>query len=467
MKKKSLWVKRALCLGLAGVLSFGVLAGCGGKKNADNGKVKISVGNWPDEKADPTRYKVYEGYLKKMNAKYPNIEIVPDTYQYSLDTFIVRSAADQIPTLFGSWYTEINKVIDAGAAKDITSIMKEKGYDKAMNKDVLELCTKDGKIYATPHDAYAQGLFINKKVFKDAGLVNSDGSVKIPSTWDEVAEFGKIIHDKTGKSGIAYPAKGNTGGWHFMNIAWSYGVEFVKEKDGKYKANFDNQKCIDALQYVKDLKWKYNATQENALIDRGEMEELFASDRVGMCITPPPTDNLVSYCGMDRNNIVYARMPAGPKGRYSQMGGNVWMITPSATDEQVDAAFKWLEITGETPKVDDEIAKSIEDNIKTRNKDGLAVFDRDPFNMWNDDARNKKEQEIRKQYVNVDAKDYEDYFGFKDVTIKPEEPASAQELYTLFDSCIQEVFTNKNADVAALVKKANKDFQTNYLNKLD
>lgn len=467
MKKKSSCFKRMLCAGLAGVFAIGMLSGCGGgKKGADGGKVTISVGNWPTE-SEPSRLAVYEEYLKKMNEKYPDIEIVPDTYDYNLDTFIVRAASDQIPTLFRTWYTEIQKVIDAGAAKDITSYLHERGYDSAMNPDVLKLCSQGDKIYATPQDGYAQGLFINKKIFTEAGLVNDDGTVKIPQTWQEVAEFGQIIHEKTGKSGVAFPTMGNIGGWHFMNIAWSYGVEFVKEEDGKYIANFDNQKCVDALNYLKDLKWKYNAVQDNALIDRSSLNELFATDKAAMYIADPPNDDLITYLNMDKDNIVFARMPKGPEGRYTQMGGNVWMITPSATDEQVDAALKWLEITGESPVMDDDAVEALDQKLSQRSSDGLIVFDQVPFKMWVNEDRNKKEEETRKKYVNVDSRDYEDYFGFKDVIIKPEEPASAQELYTLLDSCIQEIFTNKNANVEELVKKANSDFQTNYLNKLD
>ena len=465
MEKKRFNFKKLLCVGMAGVLTLGMLAGCG-NKSASGGKVQLSVGNWPSEN-EPSRLAVYEEYVKKMNEKYPDIEIVPDTYDYNLETFIVRAASDQIPTLYRTWYTEIQKVINAGAAKDITDIMHEKGWDSAMNPDVLALCSKDGKIYATPQDGYAQGLFINKKVFTEAGLLNDDGSVKIPQTWQEVAEFGQIIREKTGKNGFAFPTTGNIGGWHFMNIAWSYGVEFVKEEDGKYYANFVNQECIDALQYLKDLKWKYNAVQDNALVDRAGINELFATDKAGMYIADPPNDDLITYLDMDKSNIVFARMPEGPEGRYTQMGGNVWMIAPSATDEQVDAALKWLEITGESPVMDESAVDALTQKLNQRSTDGLIVFDQVPFKMWVNDERNNKEEEVRTQFLNVDPKDYEDYFGFKDVIIKPEEAASAQELYTLLDSCIQEIFTNKDADVAALVKKANSDFQTNHLNKLD
>ena len=54
-----------------------------------------------------------------------------------------------------------------------------------------------------------------------------------------------------------------------------------------------------------------------------------------------------------------------------------------------------------------------------------------------------------------------------DCQLKPEEPVCAQELYGILDGCIQEVLTNKDADCAALIKKASSDFQMNYLDNAD
>ncbi len=35
-------------------------------------------------------------------------------------------------------------------------------------------------------------------------------------------ETAKVIREKTGKAGYALPTINNQGGWHFMNIAWSW-----------------------------------------------------------------------------------------------------------------------------------------------------------------------------------------------------------------------------------------------------
>ena len=63
---------------------------------------------------------------------------------------------------------------------------------------------------------------------------------------------------------------------------------------------------------------------------------------------------------------------------------------------------------------------------------------------------------------------YNDFISnLGDCELRPEEPVCAQELYGILDSCIQEILTNKDADISELVRKANKDFQANYLDNVD
>ena len=50
-----------------------------------------------------------------------------------------------------------------------------------------------------------------------------------------------------------------------------------------------------------------------------------------------------------------------------------------------------------------------------------------------------------------------------EISYQAEPPRCAQDLYALLDSCIQEVLNNKDADSKALIEKAAKDLQNNFL----
>lgn len=489
--------KKLLTLGLAAVMLTGVF-GCGSRQTAsestasteaaaneaasieesreteatttseaDAEPVTISVGNWPDETrpdvlADYNR--VRDGFMEK----YPYITVEGDTYAYDPQTFTMKAAAKQLPTMFTTYFTEVSSIINSGYAADLTDALKANGWYDSMNPELRDLITgADGELYGVPTDAYAQGLYINKKLFEEAGLVNEDGSVMVPQTFEELGEFAQTIKEKTGKAGFVMPTTNNQGGWHFLNIAWAFGVEFMtQDENGKWQAAFDTQEARDALQFVKDLRWKYDALLDDTVIDLDKMNQYFGTYQAAMMFNNPPGKLTQNY-GTEIGDIYVTRMPAGPAGRFSQMGGNLYMFTADATPEQIDAGLKFLEYWGRGPELTDEQAESLSLTYKSDHDSGAIVMDRDAFNVWvNEDTINKK-IELRSEYTNVDPADYADYYAFEDVTIKPEPSVCAQELYAVLDGCIQEVITNENADVDQLITDAAHDFQVNHLDKLE
>ena len=85
-----------------------------------------------------------------------------------------------------------------------------------------------------------------------------------------------------------------------------------QENDGSYTATFDSQEMRDALQYMYDLKWKYNALPDDIAIDKAGLESMFGSDEVAMMIADPPTQSLTTAYDMNIDAIYADRVPAGP-----------------------------------------------------------------------------------------------------------------------------------------------------------
>lgn len=457
--------KKIISTVLASAMAITALCSCAG--GTDDGKTKVSIGLWPDE-TQVERYKLRNEQKDKFMEENQDIEIVPDTYTYDTKTFNVKASANQLPNMYVTYFTEINQIIKGGYAADLTDVLVSEGYDKEMNEQIAEYCKdENGRIYAIPQSAYAQGLYINKKLFREAGLVNEDGSIKVPDTYDDVMEFAKIIKEKTGKAGFVMPTTNNMGGWHFLNIAWAFGTEFEKQReDGTWEATFDTQSTRDALQYIKDLKWKYDTLPADTVLDQSGIYKQFAIGEAAMMISNPPTNALYSKFDMNIDDVMCVKMPEGTAGRYSQMGGGVYMFSNDSTEEEIKAALKWLDYIGDTYKISDDILATTRNNFEMNVKNGDCILDREPISLWSNAERNEKVQSVRAEYTNVTPADYENYYDFSEVTIKPEPTACAQQLYAVLDSCIQEVLTNKDADVDALIKKANDDFQKNHLDKM-
>ena len=463
-------MKKVLSLMICAIMVISVFAGCGQQAEPQTeagGEVTISVNNWPLD-TQKEKLETFNGYLAKFNEAYPEITLEKSTDGYNVENFFINAASGQLTNLYYVPYTEIGKIVDAGYAKDITKWIKEYGYDTGINPEILEKLEFDGKYYGIPFSSYNQGLMVNMNLFKQAGLVNEDGSPKIPDTYEELTEMAVKIKETTGKSGFFISTKGTEGGWQFMNLAWSYGVDFMEQdENGKWKATFDSDEAAAAMQLLKDWKWKYDILPANNLVTRDDMKKMFAADEVAMAYyTADMVEQPILNYGMSIEEIGGGTIPAGPAGRYSQMGGGLWLVSPETTDEQVDAIFKWLEVKGDTPKFTDDVMQSVESNLKSKVESGLPIVPA-AIPLWTSEERSKGENDLYAKYKNYDDKLWPLINAPEDLIIREEEPMYAQELYAALSSVMQTMLTDENADPKAELTKACAAFQKDYLDKID
>ena len=455
-------LKRQVVIGL----SFALLVSVFSVVGLAQPKVTISVGAWPREN-EPERLATAKKFAKIMLEKY-NVEVVGDEWQYAVDSFIPKATGGTLPTVYNTWFTEPQKIIDNGYAANITKQMKKYGLDKAINPQILSILSKNSKIYGIPDNGYVQGLACNVKLFKQAGLVDAGGVPKAPKTFEELAQTAKIIKDKTGAAGFIMETSNNCGGWHFMNIAWSFGTVFEKKIKGKWTATFNNPEGVAALQYLKDLKWKYKVLPDTALVDWAGGQQIFATNQGAMFFFGGSYHGGFQFAidnyKIGKDDISMFSLPAGPKGRYALVGGNVWMFAPNATPAQIEAGIHWLDLNGLSPKVSEEFKLSEEANYKT-DKDAGYVVGVDGLPVWVNPEKTKITEAIRQKYLNVNPGLFADYNNMKQVTLKPEEPVACQELYKALDKAVQTVLTDSNADVKAVLDKTAADFQKDVLDR--
>lgn len=468
MKKINL--KKAAALLTAGVMTMSVFASCGKSANDtdENGRTRVSVANWPQKEGkeldDANKAKA------EFEQQNPDIVIEPDAWTFDLKSFYAKAAGGQLPTLYYTHITETKQIIESGYSADLTNVLKKRGYEGKFNQQILDLASKDGKIYAFPFAAYVLGLGYNVDLFEKAGLMNDDGTPKQPKNWDEVAEFAVKIKEATGKPGIVFPSSNNNGGWIFTPVAWSYGVEFMKKDGDKWKATFDTPEAVAALQYVKDLKWKYDVLPSNSLIDGDEYYKIFGTGNAGMFLVASDYSSKVTQYGMNIDDIGLMAMPAGPKKHVTLLGGSIFAMAPNSTEKQIDGAMRWLE-RSYNYNATDQFKKSTEQSIDTKLEKGQLVGIKG-LSTWDSQTESVKftnDLIDKKANSNINhVKLYNDFITDPgDCELQAEEPVCAQELYSVLDNCIQEVLTNKDADCATLIKKAVSDFQSNYLDNID
>lgn len=473
MKEKFTWRKgmKLVSLLTAVTLMLGVAAGCGDKASDkdDQGRTIITAGGYPQ--SEGKNRDNWDAGVRKFEEENPDLSIVGDPWKFERKSFYAKAAGGQLPVVYNAGFTEMKEVIDAGYAADITEALKKNGVYDSINKDILELVSKDGKVYAYPCSAYTLGLAVNVSDFEKAGLMNEDGTPQQIKTWDELTEVAVKLKEVTGKPGFIFPTANNNGGWLFTQVAWSYGTKFMeKGSDGKWKATFNSPECAEALQWIKDLKWKYDVLPVNTFIDGTELFKIFGIGGASMVISAGDiTGKVVSY-DMNPDDIGMMAIPAGPKGWYTLLGGGVHLIKNGSTKDQIDGGVRWIKNTYR-PDATEASKLKAEQGIQKRVESNELVTVKS-MSYWNNNSTQLQfEHELADRYANgnpAHVKLYNDFVANPgECVLRTEEPVCCQELYGILDNCIQEVFTNKDADPASVLEKANSDFQHNYLDNVD
>lgn len=428
----------------------------------------ITLGNWPADTAPEAERAVFEGYKATMEKQYPNVTLVPDYFSYTLSNYVPMAKGGTAPSIFQPPFTDPQLLIEQGLVGDVTNALQEIGVlDKFSDAYMEMLADDEGKIYGLPRDGYVLGMHINVALFKEAGLVDEEGLPLYPKTLQELAEYGQIIKEKTGKAGLVFPASETYGGWLFTNIAWNFGcvgenaLEY-QDETGRWVCNFTSEECIAAMNYIRDLRWKYDILNADAtttdwagahtLLGTGEAAMNFAAD--------DSVDQPTANKGLPLEDFALIPFPAGTEGRYALAGGTCYMFAPDITEDQATALMAYLKILGKLPFLDDDIIAGMRADYAAKADRGAPVLP--AISAWNDEEYNAAKQAVVDEYCNVDMRLYNDFFDSiteGTITLKSEEPIFAQQLYRELTAVIQRVITRENADVEKALQEAQESFQ--------
>ena len=428
----------------------------------------ITLGNWPSDTAPDAEKALFENYRAIMAVQYPNVTLVPDYYSYTLSNYVPMAKGGTAPSIFQPPFTDPQLLISQHLVGDVTDALEQFGVlDKFSPAYVEMLADENGRIYGLPRDGYVLGMHINIELFREAGLMTEDGLPMYPKTLQELAEYGQIIREKTGKAGLVFPASEAYGGWLFTNIAWNFGcvgenaLEY-QDEDGRWVCNFTSPQCIAAMEYIRDLRWKYDILNADAtttdwagahsLLGTGEAAMNFAAD--------DSVDQPTANKGLPVEDFALVPFPAGESGRYALAGGTCYMFSPDITPDQAIALMAYLKVLGKLPFLDESIIAGMRADYAAKRDRGAPVLP--AISAWTDADYNAAKQAIVEEFSNVDMRLYSDFFGSLDdgsITLKSEEPVFAQQLYRELTAVIQRVITREGADVTKALQKAQDSFQ--------
>jgi multiple sugar transport system substrate-binding protein len=364
--------------------------------------------------------------------------------------FTARLQGGTQADVFYGYMTDLNQVLDAGQAEDVTSYVNSSTvpYWDSMIPGAKAAFTDSGKLYALPYSAYTMGIVINKTLFKQAGL----DPTKPPATWQEVAaDAKKIAALGSDIAGYEEYSAGNTGGWHFTAELYARGGQMVSN-DGKTAA-FNDAAGQSVLKTLHDMRFTDNSVGTKQLLQWPDLLTNAAAGKVGMYIgAPDSVTAIVQQFHGKFSDWAMGPMPGdnGP-AKSTLGGGNGYFFKKGLTPAQIKAGIAWVNYEELTPGVG-------QFNYVARKAMDLPVGLPQP-QLWlpGSDVQ-KKDDELKKANTNLDLADYGAFVN-NPVAIKIE-PPQAQAIYAVLDSCMSAVLTQQNADIADQLKQAESKVNT-------
>ena len=152
----------------------------------------------------------------------------------------------------------------------------------------------DGKVYSAPWDGFQQCcfyMFLNVKIFKDAGLVDSKGNIRVPKTWADERKFAKQILEKSGGKvyGLGFGAK--QGEFALSTIAtgvlWSgvtcdWITNCIDRSKGRYV--YDNPIFAQWFNHYIDMREDGSVYPQSVAVDDEQARVLFGEGKFGMYV---------------------------------------------------------------------------------------------------------------------------------------------------------------------------------------
>ncbi len=302
-------------------------------------RVEITFSFW--DFGDDGR-RINEALINAFNRSQDKITVKADPIPGNAWAVILaRIAGGNPPDL--TWITTGSVVADVerGIITDLTPYIQRDNFDiDDFFPQFVDAFKVDGKIYAMPSDSTISLIGYNMDMFDAAG-------VEYPAddwTWDDLVAIGKkvTIRDGSGKA-VQFGFTGFFGffsdGSSYLPVLWSNGGDVVDNPDRPRVSRLTSREVIDAITYVRDLRFKHKIEALPGEQTRIDGEAHFAAGESAMAFCGGGIVNNIRKAGSKfRWNIQVA--PRGTAGHKVQVGPVGYVILKGSKNP--DAAWEFM-----------------------------------------------------------------------------------------------------------------------------
>jgi multiple sugar transport system substrate-binding protein len=434
--------RRFAALTLVAGAAVSVVAACSSSSSdaSANGKVSITV-NCEPPTSDPIDRKNFVADVATFEKAHPNIQIEPKD-EFPCDdpkTFDAKLAGGQLENVFYVYYTDVAHVVAEGQAADINSYVSSvKGLNDIQPSTLNVFKGPNGHFYGLPKTNYSMGLLYDKQLFSRAGLDPNSP----PTTWSEVqADAKKIAALGNGTVGYADYSASNQGGWHFTAEIYSQGGAMVSA-DGK-QATFNDAAGKAVLTNLQQMRWRDNSMGTKQLLTIPDVQAMMGAGKLGMYLAAP--DNLPTLVKQYQGSYQNLGIAPMPGEQATLLGGDGYMFNVKDTPAQIKAGVQWLQFENLTPGAGQfNYQRAAQQNTPV----GLPEPD-----LWSGPTADTDDS-TKAKFANVPQQNYSGFETAMKSLPGKIEPVDAQQIYSVMDSVMSAVLTNRNANIDQLLSDA-------------
>lgn len=324
----------------------------GDSSSDDSGKTVVTFRLWDEQvaKAYEESFAAFEKENTDIDVK---VELVPwDNYWTKLPTDI---SSDTAPDIY--WMNSANYGVpaDQGNLEPLDSHLGKNGFDTAnWTQSVVDLYTRDGKLYGVPQLWDSIALYYNKSLVDAAGIdpatlkwdPSGTGDTFLPAAQKLTLDAAGVAADQP----TFDPSKVEQFGFNAYYDLQAIWLDFLASNGGSLQQadgddfQIDTPEGVAAFQYVVDLINKYHVSPSAAdTNDNGEKAlQLFTQGKIALFQSGPYHLKAIQEGASFEWGIV--PMLEGPQGRVSVVHGVSAVL--NSKSKNLDAAWKVIEWLG-------------------------------------------------------------------------------------------------------------------------
>lgn len=237
----------------------------------------------------------------------------------------------------------------SGILEDITDLISEKTQN-----DFFEISknTYEGKLYGLPIQESSAGIYYNKKIFRDAGLLNRVENMTADNAWT-IAEFESICAELKDDCELPidlqlYMANDETATYLLYPFILAQGGSFLSEDGMTATGYLDSAATIAAFQKIRN--WAYSGYTSYDASNVGFYTGQYAMYLSSGWSIPEIRNQYTQQLGEDWGILPY------PKGTRAASATGSWsfgMTTQCASREEAAIVLEWLVSTDSSVSITD------------------------------------------------------------------------------------------------------------------